>query len=193
MRNAFSRISILIACLSVVSFAAGAQEIVHALVGTINHVDLAGKTVTVLTEDGSDGTFRDLTDSHVSFEFDKALRSEATPPVEFNKSGVRAIVFYYGVSLPRTVVAIKSLGPGPFKNSTGVVVKYDKHQHVLTVEDQSGASVNFTINQDTVAETDSGVAEGLKFDTHKGEHVRVAAEQVNGSNVALFINGALGL
>lgn len=193
MRSAFSRISILIACLSVITLAAGAQEIVHALVGTVNHVDLPGKTVSVLTEDGSDGTFRDLTDSHASFEFDKVLRSETTAPVEFNKSGVRAIVFYYGVSLPRTVVALKSLGPGPFKNSTGVVVKYDKRQHLLTLEDQSGATETFTINQSTVAETDSGVAEGLKFDTHKGEHVRVAAAQVNGSNVALFINGALGL
>src|SRR5271156_1414485 len=120
MASAFSRISILIACLSVFSLAAGAQEIVHALVGTVNHVDLPGKTITVVTEDGSDGTFRDLTDSHTSLAFDKNLRSETSSPGEFTKGGERTIIFYYGVGIPRTVVALKSLGPGPFKNSIGV-------------------------------------------------------------------------
>lgn len=191
MRRASSRISILIALLSLASVAVGAQEIVHALAGTIEQINLPQKTVHVVLDDGSDGTFRESAVAHVSVDFDKNLRSGASTLEDFKQTSGHVIVYYYGEGNARTVVALKSLGLGPVKSVAGVVVKLDKHAHALTIQDQAGATETFALNQSTVADTDSGVAEGLKFDAHKGEKVRIAAMQVNGNPVALFINGAL--
>ena len=183
--------SILVACLCLASFGASAQEIVHALAGTIEHINLPAKTINILTDDGSDGTFRESPVAHVSIDFDKNLRSDASTLENFKNSSGHVIVYYYGEGVARIVVALKSLGPGPFTSVAGVVVKLDKHAHVLTIQDPSGATQTFAVNQSTVAETDSGVTQGFKFDPHKGEKVRVAAAQINGTTVAMFINGAL--
>jgi hypothetical protein len=134
-----------------------------------------------------------MTGSRTSIEFDKNIRTEATAADEFKKKGARVIVFYYGAGDVRTVVAIKSLGEGPFTKDSGTVVKFDKKEHSLTIKDSSGAIESFKITSSTVADTDAGAAEGLKFDPHKGESVRVIATQTDGSLTALFINGALAL
>ena len=91
------RISVLVGGLSLACLSATAQEVVHALVGTVNGVDAKAKTITILTDDGSSGTFKDMTDDHAAIEFDKDIRSESTAADEFNKkSGARVIVYYYG-------------------------------------------------------------------------------------------------
>ncbi|MGD0631391.1 MAG: hypothetical protein ABR987_18840 [Terracidiphilus sp.] len=176
-----------------VSLAATAQEVVHALTGVVNNIDSTAKTITVITDDGSDGTFQDMTGSRNSIAFDKTIRTEATAANEFKKKGARVIVFYYGTGEMRTVVALKSLGEGPFTNDSGTVVKFDKKEHSLTIKESSGTIESFKITPGTVADTNGGAAEGLKFDPHKGEPVRVIATQADGSLTALFINGALAL
>jgi hypothetical protein len=193
MSRALLRIVLLAGCFSLVSLAATAQEVVHALTGIVNNINSAAKTIAVITDDGSDGIFQDMTGSRTSIEFDKNIRTEATAADEFKKKGARVIVFYYGAGDVRTVVAIKSLGEGPFTKDSGTVVKFDKKEHSLTIKDSSGAIESFKITSSTVADTDAGAAEGLKFDPHKGESVRVIATQTDGSLTALFINGALAL
>jgi outer membrane lipoprotein-sorting protein len=193
MSRALLRIVLLAGCFSLVSLAATAQEVVHALTGIVNNINSAAKTIAVITDDGSDGIFQDMTGSRTSIEFDKNIRTEATAADEFKKKGARVIVFYYGAGDVRTVVAIKSLGEGPFMKDSGTVVKFDKKEHSLTIKDSSGAIESFKITSSTVADTDAGAAEGLKFDPHKGESVRVIATQTDGSLTALFINGALAL
>jgi hypothetical protein len=193
MSRALLRIVLLAGCFSLVSLAATAQEVVHALTGIVNNINSAAKTIAVITDDGSDGIFQDMTGSRTSIEFDKNIRTEATAADEFKKKGARVIVFYYGAGDVRTVVAIKSLGEGPFTKDSGTVVKFDKREHSLTIKDSSGAIESFKITSSTVADTDAGAAEGLKFDPHKGESVRVIATQTDGSLTALFINGALAL
>jgi hypothetical protein len=193
MSRALLRIVLLAGCFSLVSLAATAQEVVHALTRIVNNINSAAKTIAVITDDGSDGIFQDMTGSRTSIEFDKNIRTEATAADEFKKKGARVIVFYYGAGDVRTVVAIKSLGEGPFTKDSGTVVKFDKKEHSLTIKDSSGAIESFKITSSTVADTDAGAAEGLKFDPHKGESVRVIATQTDGSLTALFINGALAL
>jgi Cu/Ag efflux protein CusF len=193
MSKTLLRIGLLAGCFSLVSLAGAAQEVVHALTGVVNNIDSAAKTITVITDDGSDGTFQDMISSRTSIEFDKSIRTEATAANEFKKKGARVIVFYYGAGEIRTVVALKSLGEGPFTKESGTVMKFDKKEHSLTIKDSSGTIESFKITPNTVADTDAGAAEGLKFDPHKGEPVRVIATQADGSLTALFINGSLAL
>jgi hypothetical protein len=187
MMSRISSICIFFGCLSLASVAGIAQEVVHALTGTVNNINLTAKTITVITDDGSDGTFKDMTSSHTSIEFDKDVRTDATAADEFKKSGARVIVYYFGFGKGRTVVALRSLGPGPFTKSPGTVVKFEKGKHSLSIKDRSGAIESFEITRSTVVETGSGAVEGPKFEPGKGDQVQVISTEVNGSATALFV------
>jgi hypothetical protein len=190
MKKGIARISIFLGCLSLAGLGAAAQEVVHALAGTVNNIDPSAKTITVITDDGSGGTFKDMTNSHVSMEFDKSLRTDTVSAGDFKKSGARVIVYYYGFGNLRTVVALRSLGQGPFTKTSGTVIKFNKGDHSISVKDASGAVEVFKLTKDSVAETGSGVTEGLKFEPEKGDQVRVTSTQAGGVADALFINAA---
>jgi phage baseplate assembly protein gpV len=98
------------------------------------------------------------------------------------------IVYYFGIGKVRTVVALRSLGPGPFTISSGTVVKYDKAAHTFSIRDKSGAITTFNISSDMVVETSMGAAERTAFQPANGDPVRVTSTIVNGSATALFIN-----
>jgi hypothetical protein len=192
MLKTLFKISMLVGCLALASRAATAQEIVHALSGTLSSIDAGAKTITIATDDGSDGTFHLLANPRTPLNFDKGIRSEATAAGDFKTQGAHVVVYYFGAGSGRTVVALKDLGAGPFTTTSGTVVKFDKKEHSLTVKDQAGANQSFSVAPGTIAETDQGAIEGLKFDPRKGEKVIVAAAQASSGSTAVFINGALG-
>jgi hypothetical protein len=185
--------AILLGFFPLVSRVATAQEIVHALVGTVSSIDAEAKTITVATDDGSDGTFHDLTDAHAAIKFDKSLRNDSTAASEFKSQAARVIVYYYGAGSGRTAVALKDLGTGPFTTSTGTFVKFDKKERSLSIKDKTGAILSFTIAAGAIAETDGGVTEAIKFDPRKGIRINVLSTSANGNSTAVFINGALEL
>lgn len=167
---------------------ATAQEVVHALCGTVRSINSIAQTITVDTDDGSEGLFKDLTNSSVSLDFDKRIRADSTAPAAFTKKGVRAIVYYFGDSDVRTAVALQNLGTGPFKRSSGTVVRFRRNEHVLTLKRNSGDEESFQISPKTVAETALGAVTGYELDFHDGDQVRVTAAPVNGGEEALFIS-----
>jgi hypothetical protein len=188
MKKVLLRFSILAGCFLLASLAATAQEVEHALVGTVSSIDPTAKTITVKTDDGSEGLFKDMINSKTRIEFDPNIRTDATAADEFKKSGTRVIVYYFGMGDVRTVVALRSLGPGPFTKSTGTVVDFDSNKHSLLIKDKSGTVGSFKITSDTVVETGMGAREGLYYQPQKGDQVRVNATGTNGSTIALFIN-----
>ncbi len=179
---------LLAGCLASISVAATAQEVVHALTGTVKSIDGLSKTVTIFTDSGSQSDFKDLTNSKIPIAFEKKIRADATPVDTFKKVGTYVIVFYFGDSDQRTAVALRNLGTGPFTSSTGTVVKFEFKAHSITVRDNSGQVQTFKITPDTVAETFSGVVDGFKFQAQKGEQVRVVGATADGSATALFVN-----
>jgi len=178
---------ILAACILFVSVAATAQEVVHALTGTVTSIDAAAKTITVYTDNRSEGLFKDMTNSNTPIEFDKNIRADATAADTFKKKGTYVIVFYYGGGDTRTAVALRSLGAGPFSKDTGTVVKIEGKKSI-SITDESGAIKSFNLTSNTVAETGSGAVIGARYQPHKGDKVRVTATAVNGSATALLIN-----
>ena len=188
MANSLFRISILAGCVSLLPMVLKAQEVVHAMVGTVSSINTARHTISLKTDDGSTSVFKEVKDAKTPIDFDKHLRTDATAADEFQKSGARVIVYYYGYDDPLTAVALRSLGPGPFTKVTGTVVKLARGAHLLTVKDQSGLVQSFKITADTVVEATSGASEGLRLNSEKGDQVRVNATTVNGVLTALFIN-----
>lgn len=179
---------VLVGCVSLAPVLVPAQEVVHALSGTVNNINLAAKTITVITDDGSGGTFSAMTDSKKPVEFDKMLRADATAADAFREKGARVIVYYFGEGDVRTVVALRDLGPGPFTKVSGTVVKFDRGGHSFSIKDQTGAVESFKLTRSTVADTGSGVVEGLKFEPAKGDQVQIVSTQMTGSATALFVN-----
>jgi len=189
MRKGSFKVCLLIGCFFVATYAAAAQEVVHALCGTVLSINSTAKTITVSTDDGSEGVFRALTDSKVPLDFDKKIRAEATSADAFTKNGDRVIVYYFGDGELRTAVALQDLGNGPFEKSSGTIVKLNRHAHLLTVKNNSGVEETFQLSQKTVAETALGAVEGSEFAPEDGDQVRVTATPANGSATALFIRG----
>jgi hypothetical protein len=166
---------------------AAAQEVVHAVSGTISSIDSSAKTIQINQDDGFLGTFKDATTSHPDLDIDRKLLARLTPADKFDTKGAHVLVFYYGNSSVPTAVGLESLGPGPFTTTSGAVTKFEKHQRCITITGGSGTAKDVTIVPTTVAETSVGVVEGYKFDPEKGEQIRVTSSSANGKDTALYI------
>jgi hypothetical protein len=177
-------------CFLMASHALTAQEVVHALTGTVNNIDSTAKVITVTTDDGSVGTFDESAAPHAWGKLDKSLRIDAVAAGEFNQTGARVVVYYFGWGEPRTAVGFRTIAPGTVTRTDGIVVKLEKGEHLLTVKEQSGKVDSFKITPDAVAETGVGAVDGFKFDPARGQRVRVTSTLTNGSEVAVFINAA---
>lgn len=189
MRKALFRFSIFVGCLALASLAATAQEIVHALIGSVSEADPNSTSIWVDTDDGTEGHFKDLPGSNAKIPFDKDIRSDATAASDFKKSGERVIVYFVGSDTTmRTAVALRSLGPGPFTKTTGVVVQFDHGHHSFSIKDASGKVTSFKIAKDTVAETVTGAHAEFDFHFDKGDRLRINSALVNGEMKVLFIN-----
>jgi hypothetical protein len=183
-----SRICLFSGCFWLVSVVATAQEVVHALTGTVSDINLTAKTITIIADDGSGGTFKDLTNPDTRIDFDKRIRAGTTEVDSFNKKGAYVIVFYFGEGNMRTAVAVRSLGSGPFIKGQGTVTKFEGRAHLLSIQEGAGKVEPFRIAADTVADTGLGIVDGFKFQPQKDDTVQVVATLVNGSATALFIN-----
>ena len=187
MLRLFSQVCWLVGFFSLAAFVANAQEVVHALAGIVSSINPTEKTITINTDDGSEGLFKDLVKSNASFDFDRIIRTDSIPAGAFTKKGAHVIVYYFGDGDVRTAVALRDLSGVSLLKISGSVYKFNKHQHLLTIKDAAGTSESFHIDPKTVAETAVGAVEGERFDLEKGDHVRVTATLADGSAEALFI------
>jgi len=186
LRNTL-KISFLIVCLSFASVLANAQQVIHALVATVNVINSNAKTIVVTTDDGIQGSFDDLTDSKARISLDKALRAETIPALSYTTKDTSAIVLFYGEGVDRIAVALRDIGVGPFTKSRGTVVNLSGKDHSFSVKDDAGNVEIFKLTPETVAETRMGAVDGKKFEPGKGDQVRVTSNLVNGSPTALFV------
>lgn len=186
MFKAVMRGCALVGCLGSLVVAAPAQEVVHALTGTVSSIDNVSKTLNVFQDNGSQEEFKDMTGGRTRIMFDKKIALDTTAADAFKKSGAYVIVFYFGNDNNRTAVALKNLGAGPFTSTTGTVVKSEGKRE-LSVEDSSGKVQTYKITEQTVAEGYMGAMDGNKFQAQKGDHVRVVASTENGTATALFV------
>jgi hypothetical protein len=174
-------------CLVSVTASLTAQEVIHALTGTVTSINATAKVITVLQDNGSTGEFYPRLNSKTRISFDKTIADGTTAPEQFNEQGAYVIVFYYGGTQDKTVVALKNLGAGPFTSTNGTVTKFEPHSHALSVQDSTGAVQTFRLASNSVAEVNFGAVDGLKFQPQKGDHVRVVAATVDGALTALFV------
>lgn len=186
MRKLFASVSLVAGCLVLAPSVLPAQEVIHALTGTISAINPASKTITVFQDNGSRSVFDDMVNRKTAIAFDKKIAAETTAATAFDKQGAYAIVFYFGDNDDLTAVAVKGLGAGPFASVTGTVTRMDNHAHTISVQDARGEHT-FRIDGSTIAEGGMGVEPGLKFQAQRGDQVRVVSSTVDGNPTALFL------
>jgi hypothetical protein len=167
---------------------ASAQQIVHALSGTVTKVDPQAKTIQIKTNDGSEGVFSfPAQKGATEVSFDRDVKGRTTPVSSFDKTNEEVVVYYYGNDSVRTAVAVQELGTGPFDTVEGTVTKFNRKQHDLSVKDASGKEWDFTIDPKAMADSMMGAVPGDRFSPSKGDNVRVIATKAKGAETALFI------
>jgi len=177
-----------VGCLGLTGAVAGAQEVIHAMTGTIRSIDAGQKTFTLFRDTGLLITFKDMTDAKTAIINDKRIVPDPAAARAEDKKGAYVIVFYYGSTDSPTAAAVQALGTGPFTATVGTVANFNEKGRLISVKDESGAIHSYRINASTVAESDLGVVEGLKFRAGKGDHVRVVGAVTNDDPTALFVN-----
>jgi hypothetical protein len=181
------KICVIAACFSVAASTAVAQEIVHALSGTVASVNAKIKMTEINTDDGTSGHFEWLKNAGLSISFDKSVKTDATEADKFTAKGDHVIVYFIGDGDVRTIIALRDLGAGPLEKTSGTVVKLNRHDRLLTIQNTAGAEESFHLDPKTVGDTTMGVMEDFKFDFSKGDQVRVTATPGNGGETALLI------
>lgn len=182
----FIKVCVFAVCLSVAALTAAAQDIVHALAGTVTGINPKIKMTEIATDNGTSGHFEWLK-SGDSINFDKSVRADAVDADKFTNKGAHVIVFFVGDGEIRTIVALRDLGSGPLEKTSGTVVKLNRHDRVLTIKNSAGAEETFRLDAKTVGDTTNGVSEDFKFDFSKGDEVRVTAAPSGGGETALLI------
>ncbi|HWG18189.1 MAG TPA: hypothetical protein VN678_10025 [Acidobacteriaceae bacterium] len=187
MKSLF-RLSVAMLCFSA---AASAQQMIHAVSGTVKAIYPKAYMLEIVTDDGSSGHFQwDAKPKKV--DFNKDVSADATAIENFSHKGAHVIVYYYGTGEIRNVVAVHDLGDATVTSLQGSVVKLDKHDRVLTIKADSGTEQQLHLDPKTVVDTTtSGVQQGFRYGLDKGEPVSVTTTEANGTQVALLISPSI--
>lgn len=188
MQKRILLVLLVVAWLSLGSGMSLAQEVVHALTGTVSAANKSAHTITVKTDDGSEGLFKDTGTTGANISFDKGLEAQATPADQFSTIGSHVIVYFFGDGDVRTAVAIKDLGAATVHMSTGIVANFDHHRHMLSLKDNAGQMEEIAIAEQTCVDTPDEAVEGFKYRANRGDHVTVVWAAVNSQSTALFIS-----
>ena len=164
-----------------------AQEIIHALTGTVKSVSASDKSFVIFQDNGSQKTFKGSGNAKARAALQKKLGDETISADMLKTEGAYVIVFYYGGSDEPTAVALKDLGRGPFTATSGTVTKFDSRKRSVSVQDETGAVHMFKISGDTIVESGMGVVDGQKFSPEKGDRLRVVADKTDNEDIALFL------
>ena len=174
--------------LGLLAAACSAQEVIHALTGTVRSIGASEKSLVIFQDSGRQMMFKGSGNAKVRAALQKKFGDETISADELKAEGAYVIVFYYGGGDEPTAVALKDLGKGPFTATSGTVTKFDPHTRSVTVQDESGTVHVFKIRSETVVESAMGVVDGPKFSPEKGDRLHVVAAKADSEDIALFMH-----
>jgi arginine repressor len=164
-----------------VSAAAGVG---HAIVGSVDKVDTAAKTISVKTADGTVEVFEFTERTAVTGAKDVAKVADLS-----GKSTYHFVVRYTEDGARKIATGLEYVGEGAWRAARGTVVGVDHAARTVVVKTADGAEWTFDAGKHAVVETGRGIAklgdetgEGLV----KGAKVTVHYTEEGGKKVAHF-------
>lgn len=162
-----------------------AQEIVHAVAGTIARIDPTNSSITLQLPDKKTVSFDSKPNLSAPISFDKTLRDESTMASGLLKEADHVIVYYYGLS-PAIAVSVRGLGK-EIEAITGTIVGISETNRTITIQSETGRGETCYVSEQTTVETAYGAVDGTKYSPRKGEKVNAVCNYEASKEVAQFI------
>ncbi|HMK29114.1 MAG TPA: hypothetical protein VK473_05460 [Terriglobales bacterium] len=166
-----------------------AQDVVHAVDGTVKKVDKTAKTVAVDTADGTEHVFTYT--AHTTVEtFDdggKLVKKGAGESALGVKDGAHVVVHYTEKGADKTAVAVRDFGKADAHFVKGTVVKMDKATRTLTLKGEDGVVKTYHVSKDATVDTEHGVVKATEYAGKEGEHVTVHYTKIGADDVVHFV------
>jgi VCBS repeat-containing protein len=182
-----AQLALLVACAATLGGRGNAQEVIHAISGTIVEANASTNYFSLESGDGSIIDFHAVEIATKPVTFDKDVRAQTIAATGQHLKGDHVLVFYYGYDAKRNAVAIKDLGQGDIGATTSTVEEFDRRHHEITVVTSGAGPTHITLTEHTVVDTPDGVIEGNKYHPNKGERVGVVFSTAAGVRSAVFI------
>jgi hypothetical protein len=163
-----------------------AQEIVHAMVGTVTEVDPTTSSITLQLSDRASASFDFKPNLSAPVSFNKILREEPETASKLPTMATHVIVYYYGLS-PVIAVAVKELG-NKVESITGTITNTNEAGRFMTIQSETGQLATCSVSNETTVETPYGAVDGTKYSPQKGDKVSAVCNDEDGKELAQFIH-----
>jgi hypothetical protein len=163
-----------------------AQEIVHAMVGTVTEVDPTSSSITLQLSDRASASFDFKPDLSAPVSFDKTLREEPETASKLPTMATHVIVYYYGLS-PVIAIAVKDMG-NKVDSITGTITNTNEAGRYITIQSETGHLATCSVSNETTVETPYGAVDGSKYSPKKGDQVSAVCNYEDGRELAQFIH-----
>jgi hypothetical protein len=160
------------------SLSYAAQDVVHAVEGTVTKVDSATKTVAVKTADGTEHTFHYLGDVTVHGSKDVAKGT-----VDGVKEGSKVAVHYTVDGSKETAHEFDNIGDDGLKATDGTVTHVDRGAKTIAVKTADGSEQTFHFTERAAKDTGDDIGKG----TDKSAKVTVYYTEKAGVKTAHFV------
>jgi hypothetical protein len=180
--------ALLLMCAVALAGSALAQDVVHAVAGTVTHIDKAGKTIAIKATDGSEQVFKftERTAIRTSVEAEKGAKTGALDTYFAGKEGTKVVVRYMGKGVDKTATVVEDFGKDSLKIGKGTVTHVDRAARTVSVKTEGGAEETYKLGSAAVVETDHGVVLGTRYLAKEGDKVAVHYTEEEGGKVVHF-------
>src|ERR1700679_1392 len=163
------------------SLTLAAQDVVHAVEGTVKKVDAGTKTFVVDAKDGTEHTFHYASDVTVHGAKDTAKGTvDAAHGVA---EGSKVAVHYTVVGGKETAHEVDKIGDDGLKTTDGTVTHIDRGAKTIAVKTADGTEETFHMTDRAAKDTGKGIAEGAD----KSAKVTVYYTEKAGTKTAHFV------
>ncbi|HTZ59366.1 MAG TPA: hypothetical protein VMB49_14765 [Acidobacteriaceae bacterium] len=135
-----------------------AEDVVHALEGTVKKLDAGAKTVVIETKDGAEHTFHYAGD--VVVDGAEGTKRGAIDAAHGVTEGSHVVVHYTEVGGKDTVHEVDKVGDGGLKATDGTVTHIDRGTKTIAVKTADGTQETFHMTDRAAKDTGKDVAAG---------------------------------
>ena len=161
-----------------------AQDVVHAVDGTVKKVDTGTKTIVVDTKDGTEHTFHYTSD--VAVDGAKGTEKGVVDAAHGVGEGSKVAVHYTVVGGKETTHEIDKLGDDGLRAADGTVTHIDRGAKTVAVKTADGSEQTVHLTDRAAKDTGKDIASGVD----KSAKVTVYYTEKAGVKTAHFIKGA---
>jgi hypothetical protein len=163
------------------SLSLAAQDVVHAVEGTVKKVDAGTKTLVVDAKDGTEHTFHYASD--VTVDGAKDTKKGTVDAAHGVEEGSKVAVHYTVVGGKETAHEIDKIGDDGLKATDGTVSHIDRGAKTIAVKTADGSEQTFHMTDRAAKDTGKDVAEGVD----KSAKVTVYYTEKAGVKTAHFV------